>query len=71
MSDVRHSAVVKHGSVSSRILWIKFDEIKAAVTRKEDAWKTVLVANDEETKELCMKVYRAEKDGKVEKLKDA
>ena len=34
------------------------DEIKAAVRRKEDAWKRVLAASDEENKERCMEVYR-------------
>ena len=33
------------------------DEIKAAVKRKEDAWKGVLVASDEETKEMSMEAY--------------
>ena len=37
------------------------DKIKAAVRRKKDAWKRVLVASDEETKERCMEVYREEK----------
>ena len=37
------------------------DEIKAAVTRKEAAWKGVLAASDEETKERCMETYRGEK----------
>ena len=37
------------------------DEIKAAVIRKEAAWKGVLAASDEETKERCMEAYREEK----------
>ena len=37
------------------------DEIKVAVRRKEAAWKEVLAASDEETKERCMEVYREEK----------
>ena len=37
------------------------DGIKAAVRRKETAWKEVLPASDEETKERCMEVYREEK----------
>ena len=35
--------------------------IKTAVRRKETAWKGVLVASDEDTKEICMKAYREEK----------
>ena len=34
------------------------DEIKAAVRRKEAAWKGVLVVSDEETKGRCMEEYR-------------
>ena len=34
------------------------DEIKAAVRRKEAAWKGVFAASDEETKERCMEAYR-------------
>ena len=37
------------------------DEIKAAVRRKESAWKVVLAASDEETKERCMETYREQK----------
>ena len=37
------------------------DETKAAVRRKEAAWKVVLAASDEETKERCMEAYREEK----------
>ena len=37
------------------------DEIKAAVRRKEAAWKEVLAASDEEAKERCMEAYREEK----------
>ena len=36
------------------------DEIKAAVRRKEAAWKEVLATSDEEAKERCMEVYREE-----------
>ena len=36
-------------------------EIKAAVMRKEAAWKEVLAASVEETKERCMEAYREEK----------
>ena len=37
------------------------DEIKAAVRKKEAAWKGVLAASDEETKEGRMEAYREEK----------
>ena len=36
------------------------DKVKAAVRRKEAAWKEVLVASDEEAKEIGMKVCREE-----------
>ena len=36
------------------------DEIKAAVSRKEAAWKGVLATSDE-TKERCMEAYRGKK----------
>ena len=34
------------------------DKIKAAVRRKEAAWKGLLAASDEETKERSMEAYR-------------
>ena len=37
------------------------DEIKAAVRRKESAWKRLLAASDEEAKEICMEADREEK----------
>ena len=37
------------------------NKIKAAVGRKEGAWKGVLAAFDEETKKRCMEAYREEK----------
>ena len=37
------------------------DQLKAAVKRKEDAWKEVLGARDEEAKESCLEVYKEEK----------
>ena len=42
------------------------DKIKAAVRRKETAWKGVLAASDEETKERCMEAYR-EENGRVKR----
>ena len=37
------------------------DEIKAEVRRKKPAWKGVLAASDEETKQRCMEAYREKK----------
>ena len=53
------SSVRVGGKNPKGVLWN--DEIKAAVRRKEDAWKGVLAASDEETKERCMEAYREEK----------
>ena len=39
------------------------DEIKAAVRRKESAWKDVLAASDEEAKERCIEVMLYWKTG--------
>ena len=39
------------------------NEIKASVRRKEAAWKGMLAAGDEETKERCMEACRGEKRG--------
>ena len=54
--DVRQARRVEH----DRSVWCN-DEIKAAVRRKEAAWKRGLAASDEETKERCMEPYREEK----------
>ena len=35
--------------------------VKAAIKRKEAAWKQVLAASDEKAKERCMEAYREEK----------
>ena len=51
---------VRVGENNPKSLWWN-DEIKAAVRRKEAAWKGVLAASDEETKERCMEAYREEK----------
>ena len=37
------------------------DEIKAAVIRKEAAWKEVLATSDEDVQGRCMEVYSEEK----------
>ena len=37
------------------------DEVKAAVRRKEAAWKKVLGARDEDAKERCLEIYKEEK----------
>ena len=47
------------GKEPKKCVWWN-DEIKAAVRRKETAWK-VLEARNEEPKERCMEVYREEK----------
>ena len=47
------------GTTPKSVWWN--DEIKDAVRRKEDAWKGVLAASDEETKESCIEAYREEK----------
>ena len=36
------------------------DQVKAAVKRKEDAWKEVLGARDEVARERCLEVYKEE-----------
>ena len=36
------------------------DVVKAAVNRKEGAWKGVLGAKDEIVKEICNKIYKGE-----------
>ena len=41
------------------VLWN--NEVKAAVRRKEAAWKVVLGAREEKTKERCMEAYRRKK----------
>ena len=48
------SSSVRVGGKNPKSVWWS-DEIKDAVRRREDAWKRVLVASDEEeTKERCM-----------------
>ena len=37
------------------------DEVKAAIRRKEAAWKEVLGASDKEAKERCIYAYKEEK----------
>ena len=46
----------KYGGKNPKSVWWN-GEIKAAVRRKEAAWKEVVAANDEETEESCMEVY--------------
>ena len=48
---------VRVGGKNPKSVWWN-DEIKAAVRRKEVAWKEVLAASDKETKEGCMEEYR-------------
>ena len=51
---------VRVGGINPKSVWWD-DEIKAAVRRKEAAWKVFLAASDEETKERCMDAYKEEK----------
>ena len=53
---------VRVGGKDPKSVWCN-DEIKAAVRRKEAAWKEVLAAGDEEEKErfIYMETYREEK----------
>ena len=44
--------------------WGKNDEIKAAIRRKEAAWKEMLAASDEEAKIRCMEPYKKKKESK-------
>ena len=37
------------------------DEVKSAVSRKDEAWKKVLGARDEDAKERCLEVYKEKK----------
>ena len=48
------------GGKNTKSMWWN-DKIKAAVRRKEAAWKEVLAANDEEAKERFKELYREEK----------
>ena len=54
------SGLVRVGGKNRKSVWWK-DGIKAAVRRKEAAWKGVLAPSDEETKKRCMEEYREEK----------
>ena len=51
---------VRVGGKNPKSVWWN-DEIKAAVRRKDAAWKEVLAASDEEAKERCMETYREKK----------
>ena len=49
---------------NQRVWWN--DQVKAAVKRKEDAWKEMLGARDEDAREMCLEVYK-EKKGKIKR----
>ena len=51
---------VKRGRGNLKRVWRK-DEVKAVVRRNEAACKEVLGARDEEARERCLEVYKAEK----------
>ena len=51
---------VRVGGKNPMSVWWS-NEIKAAVGRGEAAWKVVLVADDEEAREVCTEAYREEK----------
>ena len=47
---------VRVGGKNPKSVWLN-DEMKAAVRRKEAAWKPVFAASDDEVKERCMEAY--------------
>ena len=51
---------VRVGEKNPKNVWLN-DVVKAAVKRKEAAWKEVLGARDEVAKDICMKIYKAER----------
>ena len=52
--------LVRVAGKNPKSVWWKY-KIKAAVRRKEAAWKKVLAATDEDPTERCMEGYREEK----------
>ena len=51
---------VRVGGGNPKSVWWN-DQVKAAVKRKEDAWKEVLGARDEDARERYLEVYKTEK----------
>ena len=49
---------VKVGGGKPKSVWWN-DEVKAVIKRKESAWKELLGAGDEDSKERCMEVKRS------------
>ena len=60
VESARVCGSVRVGGKNPKSVWWN-DEIKAAVRRKEAAWKEVLAASDKEAKERFIEAYREEK----------
>ena len=55
--EVCGSVIVRGGNPKS--VWWN-DQVKAAVERKEDPWKDVLGAREEDARERCLETYKEE-----------
>ena len=51
---------VRVGGGNPKCVWWN-EQVKAEIKRKEDAWKVVLGARDEDVRENCLEVYKEEK----------
>ena len=51
---------VRVGGGNEKSTWGN-DQVKAKVKRKEDAWKEVMGARDEDAREMCLKIYTKRK----------
>ena len=52
--------ILQVGIGNPKSMWLN-DQVKAAVKRKEDGWKEILGARDEDVQERCLEVYKEEK----------